>query len=29
MTGMFTFSPLGPHAIRGKREPVEIFEVMA
>jgi class 3 adenylate cyclase len=29
MTGAFTFSPLGPHAIRGKREPVEIFEVMA
>lgn len=25
----FTFSPLGPHAIRGKRAPVEIFEVMS
>lgn len=25
----FSFSPLGPHPIRGKRAPVEIFEVMA
>lgn len=29
MSGEFTFSPLGPHAIRGKRAPVEIFEVMS
>ena len=29
MSGAFSFSPLGPHPIRGKREPVEIFEVMA
>jgi adenylate cyclase len=29
MSGDFSFSPLGPHPIRGKREPVEIFEVMA
>lgn len=28
MSGDFTFSPLGPHALRGKRAPVEIFEVM-
>jgi len=28
MSGAFAFSPLGPHPIRGKREPVEIFEVM-
>jgi adenylate cyclase len=29
MSGDFTFSPLGPHALRGKRAPVEIFEVMS
>ena len=29
MSGAFAFSPLGPHPIRGKREAVEIFEVMA
>ncbi|MDO9017738.1 MAG: adenylate/guanylate cyclase domain-containing protein [Deltaproteobacteria bacterium] len=29
MSGDFTFSPLGPHALRGKSAPVEIFEVMS
>jgi adenylate cyclase len=29
MGDVFTFSPLGPHPIRGKRAPVEIFQVMA
>jgi class 3 adenylate cyclase len=29
MSGDFTFSPLGPHALRGKRAPVDIFEVMS